>query len=169
MSLIRCLALLLLFPLFATIAEARSKAKPLSPGDLMKEIERIGEEANVANGSYEIAEYKAPAAGQKIDPTTIAEVGKKIRESMESGFSGDCVYEEQKGGRNIQLANIRGSEEDPATAAALRKLWSRGHLLKVVSYSWDSSSGDSEYCSAASYAFFFSNGKILHLDYDHTD
>lgn len=85
-------------------------------------------------------------------------------------FFGDCVHEDAEptkslGAIKIMESNVYGS----SALEFLAQLEETGLVKIVLSRMWDGMSGDSESCRREAYRVYFKNGKVLHINYDHTD
>ncbi len=124
-------------------------------------FEKISADAPEGNGSGHSVESRDP---KKF--STKKEL-RKLRWEMNSDES-DCKYGVFSGIKS-GIQEIRTSWDDASTSARLGGL-AKKRLIRAIIYSeWDTSTGDSEYCTKATIKVFAVDGTVLVLNYDETD
>lgn len=146
-------------PAFAILAAPAAQAASL------KEIfQQIAETTETGNGNgHSVTQLE----GRFNERAEIA----KMKHEVNKGYHGkkeDCRYDVYAD-INGALKEMKDQWSSEKSASRLAGLAKKGAIKQIVYSVWDSSTGDSEYCSISSMRVFGADGTVLEFDFNETD
>lgn len=131
-----------------------------------KDLEKIANEAMVANGSVSLDTYTPPAPGKKFN---YAEADAKLVARFKAYGDGECGSPKKLYGRKKVIQSIGKEADDSPISVALKKLWTQKKILAMTGVEWTGEKGDGEACSIYYYDVYSTDGNVLRLEYELTD